>query len=79
VTGSEGNVNLLPHKIQFLRGIEARRVKPNQVLPRNAGHVYKPGVRKENPMAVVGYDNSLVEHLQNGLHLREPFGLLGLD
>src|SRR5713226_6550563 len=38
VTGSERNVNLLPQKIHLLGGIEARRVKTNQVLPRNTRH-----------------------------------------
>ncbi len=79
MSGSERNVNLLPQKFHFLGGIEARRGKSDQVLPGNAGHIYKPGVRKENPMVVVGYNDSLVEHLQNGLHLGEPLRLLGLD
>ena len=30
-------------------------------------------------MAVVGYNDSLVEDLQNGLHLSEPFRLFRLD
>src|SRR5713226_6603411 len=39
VTVSERNVNLLPHKIHFLRRIEARRVKTDQVLPGKAVHL----------------------------------------
>jgi hypothetical protein len=79
VTGLALNVNLLPQKIPFLRGIKARSVKANQVLPGNAGHFDKAGIGKENPIAVVGYDDSLVEDLQHGLHVSEPFRLSHID
>ena len=36
----------------------------------------KTGVREENPIAIVGYDDTLVERLEDGFHLGEPSGLV---
>jgi len=51
---SERDVKLLFQRVPFLGRIEAGNVKPDQVLPQNGCHFDKPGVCKENAMAVVG-------------------------
>src|ERR1700741_5001380 len=76
---SERDVKLLFQKVPFLCRIESGNVKSDQVLPENACHFDKPGVCKENAMAVVGYKDPLIEHLQHSLHLDEPFRFFHLD
>src|SRR5437660_11790121 len=75
----EGNFNLLYEEVPFLGRVEMRSVESDQVFEWDSRHFDEPGVRKKNAMAVVGDDDALVEHLQDGFHPAEPFRLFDVD
>src|SRR5262249_58274883 len=73
---SKCGVNLRGEKVPIVRSIEVRSSISDQVLPRNARYFNKTGVRKQNLLVFVSYDNALVEHFEDCLHTGEPFRLM---